>query len=136
MRPQRLGHIALAVQDLEAAVAFYRDVMGMEVSSSQTLPEHGVRIAMVELQNTTLELMEPAGVDSPLASFLAKNPRGGLHHMCLEVSDIGAAAQTLQEQGLQVLGDGTPKPGVHHNPVLFLHPRDCHGTLIELEECS
>jgi len=130
----KLNHVAIAVPDLEAAVARYRDALGAEVSAPQDLPEHGVTVVFVELANTKVELLHPLGDNSPISGFLEKNPSGGIHHLCFEVSDIATAAAALKGQGARVLGDGTPKPGAHGLPVLFLHPKDFDGTLIELEE--
>ena len=130
----RLNHVAIAVPDLAAAAARYRDLLGAEVHHPQVLPEHGVTVVFVTLPNTKIELLEPLGADSPIAKFLDKNPGGGMHHVCFEVPDILNAARTLTEGGARVLGDGTPKLGAHGLPVLFLHPKDFDGTLIELEE--
>jgi methylmalonyl-CoA epimerase (EC 5.1.99.1) len=129
----RLNHVAIAVADLEVEAARYRDVLGATVSSPQTLPEHGVRIVFVELPNAKIELMTPIGVDSPIASFLARTG-GGVHHLCYEVEDISGARDRLALAGARVLGDGTPQIGAHGKPVLFLHPKDFGGTLIELEQ--
>lgn len=130
----RLNHVAIAVPDLAAAARLYRDVLGARVSDAQTLPEHGVSIVFVELANTRIELMQPFGEASPIAAFLARNPDGGMHHLCYEVGDIRAARDRLQEVGARILGDSEPRIGAHGNPVLFLHPRDFAGTLVELEE--
>jgi methylmalonyl-CoA/ethylmalonyl-CoA epimerase len=130
----RLNHIAIAVPDLEAATAQYRDTLGAEVSAPQALPEHGVTVVFITLPNTKLELLEPLGENSPIAGFLDKNPAGGMHHICFEVEDIAAAAAQLTADGARVLGDGKPKIGAHGLPVLFLHPKDFNGTLIELEQ--
>ncbi|MBD9372053.1 methylmalonyl-CoA epimerase [Rhizobium sp. ARZ01] len=130
----RVNHIAIAVPDLAAATASYRDVLGARVTDPQALPEHGVTVVFVELPNTKLELLEPLGEGSPIAAFLQKSPGGGMHHICYEVSDILAARDRLVAGGARVLGDGTPKNGAHGKPVLFLHPKDFFGTLIELEE--
>ena len=130
----RVNHIALAVPNLEAAVARYRDSLGATVSVPQVLPEHGVTVVFVVFDNTKVELLEPLGENSPIASFLAKNPDGGMHHICYEVSDILAARDHLKAAGARVLGSGEPKIGAHGNPVLFLHPKDFFGTLVELEE--
>lgn len=132
----RLNHIAIAVPDLDAATAKYRDQLGAAVSEPQELPAHGVTVVFVELPNTKVELLFPLGENSPIAAFLAKNPSGGMHHMCFEVEDIRAAAQKLSDEGARVLGDGEPKIGAHGLPVLFLHPKDFDGTLIELEQTS
>ena len=130
----RVNHIALAVPDLEIAMARYRDSLFAEVSEPQALPEHGVTVAFVLFGNTKVELLEPLGEGSPIAAFLAKNPDGGMHHICYEVSDILAARDHLKSAGARILGTGEPKIGAHGNPVLFLHPKDFFGTLIELEE--
>ncbi|RYC17631.1 methylmalonyl-CoA epimerase [Ciceribacter ferrooxidans] len=130
----RVNHVAIAVPDLEAATASYRDTLGATVSAPQSLPEHGVTVVFVELPNTKIELLEPLGADSPIAAFLAKNPSGGMHHICYEVDDILAARDRLTESGARVLGNGEPKTGAHGKPVLFLHPKDFNGTLIELEQ--
>ena len=130
----RVNHIALAVPDLEAAVARYRDSLGATVSAPQVLPEHGVTVVFVTFDNTKVELLEPLGADSPIAAFLAKNPSGGMHHVCYEVDDIIAARDRLKGEGARVLGDGEPKTGAHGKPVLFLHPKDFAGTLVELEQ--
>ncbi|WP_108398453.1 methylmalonyl-CoA epimerase [Devosia submarina] len=130
----RLNHIAIAVPSLAAASAKYRDLLGARVGQPQALPEHGVTVVFIDTGNTKVELLEPLGEDSPIVAFLAKNPTGGMHHICFEVPDIAAAAQTLTAGGARVLGDGTPKIGAHGRPVLFLHPKDFDGTLIELEE--
>ncbi|MFN7025474.1 MAG: methylmalonyl-CoA epimerase [Pseudorhizobium sp.] len=130
----RVNHIAIAVPDLAQATAVYRDVLGARVSQSQALPEHGVTVVFVELNNSKVELLEPLGEESPIKTFLEKNPAGGMHHICYEVADIVAARDRLQQAGLRVLGDGNPKTGAHGKPVLFLHPKDMNGTLVELEE--
>ena len=130
----RLNHVAIAVPDLEAATATYRDTLGAAVSPPQRLPEHGVTVVFVELPNTKIELLHPLGDGSPIAGFLEKNASGGIHHVCYEVDDILAARDRLQEQGARVLGDGEPKTGAHGKPVLFLHPKDFAGTLVELEQ--
>lgn len=130
----RVNHIAIAVPDLAAATATYRDTLGARVSQSQALPEHGVTVVFVELPNTKVELLEPLGVESPIAAFLEKNPSGGMHHICYEVDDIIAARDQLKAGGARVLGDGNPKTGAHGKPVLFLHPKDFNGTLVELEQ--
>ena len=129
-----INHIAIAVPDLETAAARWRDTLGADVSAPQSLPEHGVRIVFVTQPNSKVELMEPLGESSPIAAFLARNPDGGMHHICYEVSDIRAARDWLVDDGARVLGDGEPRTGAHGNPVLFLHPKDFCGTLIELEE--
>ena len=130
----RLNHVAIAVADLEAAAHTYRDVLGAKVSAPLPLPEHGVTTVFVELTNTKIELMLPLGDDSPIAGYLAKNPSGGIHHVCYEVADIVAARDRLVAEGARVLGGGEPREGAHGKPVLFLHPKDFHGTLIELEQ--
>jgi methylmalonyl-CoA/ethylmalonyl-CoA epimerase len=130
----RVNHIALAVPDLAAAVASYRETLGAVVSAPQSLPEHGVTVVFVELENTKVELLEPLGENSPIAAFLGKNPSGGMHHICYEVDDIIAARDHLAASGARVLGNGEPKTGAHGKPVLFLHPKDFFGTLIELEQ--
>lgn len=130
----RLNHVAIAVPDLEAATAMYRDTLGTTVSAQQHLPEHGVTVVFVELPNTKVELLYPLGENSPIAKFLENSPSGGIHHICYEVSDILAARDQLVKTGARVLGDGEPKIGAHGNPVLFLHPKDFAGTLVELEQ--
>ena len=130
----RLNHVALAVPALADAVARYRDMLGATVSEPQALPEHGVTVVFVELDNTKIELLEPLGEGSPIAAFLAKNPKGGMHHVCYEVTDIVAARDRLVATGARVLGDGEPKIGAHGRPVVFIHPGDMFGTLTELEE--
>ncbi|MFC4350765.1 methylmalonyl-CoA epimerase [Fodinicurvata halophila] len=129
----RLNHVAIAVPDLEAAAASYRDTLGAVVSEPLAQPDHGVTVVFVELPNTKIELLHPLGEESPIANFLQKSPSGGIHHICYEVDDIHAAREHLTEQGARVLGDGEPKIGAHGKPVLFLHPKDFFGTLIELE---
>ncbi|BBK32056.1 methylmalonyl-CoA epimerase [Stella humosa] len=130
----RLNHVAIAVPDLAAASAMYRDVLGAEVSEPLPLPGHGVTVVFVGLPNTKIELLQPLGDASPIAPFLARNPSGGMHHVCYEVDDILAARDRLKAGGARVLGDGEPKLGAHDKPVLFLHPKDFTGTLIELEQ--
>lgn len=130
----RINHIAIAVPDLDAAVERYRSGLGATVSAPQDLPEHGVRVVFVELENSKVELLLPLGDNSPIAGFLARNPDGGMHHICFEVADIEAARDRLTASGARVLGDGSPKTGAHGKPVLFLHPKDFSGTLIELEQ--
>ena len=132
----RLNHVAIAVPDLEAAAASYRDTLGAKVGTPQDEPDHGVTVIFIELPNTKIELLYPLGEGSPIANFLEKNPAGGIHHVCYEVADIAAAAAQLTEKGARILGDGTPKIGAHGNPVLFLHPKDFNGTLVELEEVA
>ena len=130
----RLNHVAIAVPDLEAASAQYRGALGADVGEPQTLPEHGVTVVFINLPNTKIELLYPFGEDSPIAGFLEKNPSGGIHHMCYEVDDIAAASSRLQAEGARVLGTGEPKIGAHGKPVIFLHPKDFQGCLIELEQ--
>lgn len=130
----RLNHVAIAVPDLDAGVALYRDGLGATVSEPVPQPDHGVTVVFVTLPNTKVELLHPLGDGSPIAGFLAKNPGGGIHHICYEVDDILAARDHLKAEGKRVLGDGTPKIGAHGKPVLFLHPKDFGGTLIELEQ--
>ncbi len=130
----RLNHVAIAVPDLSAASAIYRDTLGAQVSEPLALPEHGVTTVFVTLPNTKIELLHPLGENSPIAAFLAKNAAGGIHHICYEVKDIIAARDKLVKKGARVLGDGQPKIGAHGKPVLFLHPKDFCGTLVELEE--
>ncbi|MEL6578035.1 MAG: methylmalonyl-CoA epimerase [Pseudomonadota bacterium] len=130
----RLNHVAIAVPDLSAATALYRDTLGATVSAPQAEPDHGVTVVFVELPNTKVELLEPLGEGSPIAGFLEKSPSGGIHHVCYEVPDIRAARDRLKAGGARVLGDGEPKIGAHGKPVLFLHPKDFNGTLVELEE--
>ncbi|GLS38393.1 methylmalonyl-CoA epimerase [Mesorhizobium tianshanense] len=130
----RLNHVALAVPDLGAATAAYRDVLGARVTAPQALPEHGVTVVFVDVGNTKIELLEPLGEGSPIAAFLEKNPSGGMHHVCYEVDDILAARDHLTACGARILGDGNPKTGAHGKPVLFLHPKDFFGTLVELEQ--
>ena len=130
----RLNHVAIAVPDLAAASALYRGTLGAEVSEPLDLPEHGVTTVFVALPNTKLELLHPLGESSPIAGFLAKNPAGGIHHLCYEVDDIAVARDRLVAEGARVLGDGEPRIGAHGKPVIFLHPKDFCGTLIELEQ--
>ncbi len=130
----RLNHVAIVVPDLAAAAARYRDALGAAVSAPLALPEHGVTVVFVELPNSKIELLEPLGADSPVRGFLDKNPAGGMHHLCCEVDDIVAARDRLRAAGARVLGDGEPKIGAHGKPVLFLHPKDFCGTLIEIEQ--
>ena len=132
----RINHIAIAVPDVVAAARQWEAMLGVQVSLPRTLPEHGVRVAFVLAPNSKIELIEPFGDASPIASFLARNENGAMHHICYEVDDIVKAREALQAAGAQVLGDGTAKIGVHGNPVLFLHPKDFHGTLIELEQVA
>ena len=130
----RLNHVAIAVRDLAAASALYRDTMGARVSAPLAQPAHGVTVVFIELPNTKIELLEPLGEGSPIAKFLERNADGGMHHICYEVEDIIAARDKLKAGGARVLGDGEPKIGAHGKPVLFLHPKDFNGTLIELEQ--
>ncbi|MCC7253870.1 methylmalonyl-CoA epimerase [Hyphomicrobium sp.] len=130
----RLNHVAIAVKDLAAATAVYRNALGAVVTDPLPQPEHGVTVVFITLPNTKIELLEPLGEDSPIAKFLEKSPDGGIHHICYEVDDILAARDQLKEQGARVLGDGNPKIGAHGKPVLFLHPKDFCGTLTELEQ--
>jgi methylmalonyl-CoA/ethylmalonyl-CoA epimerase len=130
----RLNHVAIAVPDLAAAAAKYRDTLGAGVSAPLALPAHGVTTVFVSLPNTKIELLEPLGENSPVAKFLERNPDGGVHHICYEVEDILAARDRLKAEGARVLGDGEPTIGAHGKPVLFLHPKDFNGTLVEIEE--
>ena len=130
----RLNHVAIVVPDLEEAAALYRETLGATVSDPQPLPEHGVTTVFVELENARIELLHPLGEASPIENFLVRNPSGGVHHVCYEVQDIIAARDQLERRGARVLGNGEPKKGAHGKPVLFLHPKDFCGTLIELEE--
>lgn len=131
-----LNHVAIAVPNLAAATAKYRDILGAKVSAPKDMPDHGVTVVFVALDNTKIELLHPLGEHSPIRGFLARNRDGGIHHMCFEVDDILAAAKKLKAQGARVLGDGQPKTGAHGLPVLFVHPKDFDGTLIELEEIA
>ena len=130
----RLNHVAIVVPDLAAGVETYTETLGAKVSEPQELPEHGVTVVFVELPNTKIELLEVLGENSPVAPFLQRNPSGGIHHICYEVDDIIAARDQLTAKGARVLGDGEPKIGAHGKPVLFLHPKDLLGTLVELEQ--
>lgn len=130
----RLNHVAIAVTDLEQGIRVYRDILGATVSKPQAEPAHGVTVVFVELPNTKIELLEPLGDASPIKGFLDKNPSGGIHHVCYEVADIIAARDRLKAEGARILGDGEPKIGAHGKPVLFLHPKDFSGTLVELEQ--
>ncbi len=130
----RLNHVAIAVPDLEAAAEQYRSTLGAKVGTPQDEPDHGVTVVFIELPNTKIELLYPLGGNSPIAGFLAKNPAGGIHHICYEVEDILAARDRLKAAGARVLGDGEPKIGAHGKPVLFLHPKDFNGCLVELEQ--
>jgi methylmalonyl-CoA/ethylmalonyl-CoA epimerase len=130
----RLNHVAIAVPDLAAASALYRDTLGARVGAPQDEPDHGVTVVFIELPNTKIELLRPLGENSPIAGFLEKNPSGGIHHICYEVEDIRAARDRLKAKGARVLGTGEPKIGAHGKPVLFLHPKDFNGCLVELEQ--
>jgi methylmalonyl-CoA/ethylmalonyl-CoA epimerase len=130
----RLNHVAIAVRDLKSASALYRETLGAKVSAPLPQPAHGVTVVFIELPNTKIELLEPLGADSPIAKFLERNADGGMHHICYEVDDILKARDKLKAGGARVLGDGEPKTGAHGKPVLFLHPKDFNGTLIELEQ--
>lgn len=130
----RLNHVAIAVPDLAAASATYRDLLGARVSAPVAQPAHGVTVVFVELPNTKIELLHPLGEASPIKGFLDKNPSGGIHHVCYEVEDIYAARDHLRAEGARILGDGEPRNGAHDKPVLFLHPKDFSGTLIEIEQ--
>ena len=130
----RLNHVAIVVPDLAAASELYRRVLGARVSVPRALPAHGVTVVFVDLPNTRMELLEPLGDGSPVRGFLERNPAGGIHHLCYEVDDIIAARDRLRAEGARVLGDGEPRLGAHDKPVLFLHPKDFCGTLIELEQ--
>ena len=130
----KLNHVAIAVPDLEAATATYRDTLGADVSEPVALPDHGVTTVFVNLPNTKIELLEPLGEDSPVRKFVEKNSAGGIHHVCYEVDDILAARDKLVAEGARILGSGEPREGAHGKPVLFLHPKDFNGTLVELEQ--
>jgi methylmalonyl-CoA/ethylmalonyl-CoA epimerase len=130
----RLNHVAIAVKDIAAASAVYKNALGAKVGPAMAQPEHGVTVVFVELPNTKIEFLEPLGAGSPISKFLEKSPDGGIHHVCYEVDDIIAARDQLKAQGARVLGDGNPKIGAHGKPVLFLHPKDFCGTLVELEQ--
>jgi methylmalonyl-CoA/ethylmalonyl-CoA epimerase len=130
----RLNHVAIAVRDLKAASRVYRDMLGASLSAPLPQPEHGVTVVFITLPNTKIELLEPLGEGSPIASFLERSPEGGIHHVCYEVDDIRAARDRLVAAGARVLGGGEPKIGAHGKPVLFLHPKDFCGTLVELEQ--
>ncbi|MBC8717634.1 MULTISPECIES: methylmalonyl-CoA epimerase [Brucella/Ochrobactrum group] len=131
---ERLNHVAIAVPDIKVASALYSGQLGAKVTAPQALPEHGVTVVFIDVGNTKIELLEPLGEGSPITSFLEKNPSGGIHHLCYEVADIIAARDHLKAEGARILGSGEPKIGAHGKPVLFLHPKDFNGTLIELEE--
>jgi methylmalonyl-CoA/ethylmalonyl-CoA epimerase len=130
----RLNHVAIAVRDMRKAAAVYRDILGAEVSAAVPQPDHGVTTVFITLPNAKIELLEPLGTASPIAGFLERNPEGGIHHLCYEVPDILAARDALRKAGMRLLGDGEPKPGAHGKPVIFLHPKDFAGTLVELEQ--
>jgi methylmalonyl-CoA/ethylmalonyl-CoA epimerase len=130
----RLNHVAIAVHDIAKATRLYRDTLGAEVSPAVPQPEHGVTTVFITLPNTKIELLEPLGPNSPISKFLERNPEGGIHHICYEVADIGVARDQLKAKGARVLGDGEPRLGAHGKPVLFLHPKDFAGTLVELEQ--
>jgi len=130
----RLNHVAIAVPDIEAAANTYRNSLGATLSAKEEQPDHGVSTIFIELPNTKIELLEPLGVDSPINNFLEKNPAGGIHHICYEVDNIIEARDKLKSEGARVLGSGDPKIGAHGKPVMFLHPKDFCGTLVELEE--
>lgn len=130
----RLNHVAIAVPDLEAASRLYRETMGAKVSAPVDQPDHGVITVFIELPNTKIELLHPLGDNSPIAAFLERNPAGGVHHLCYEVDDIFAARDQLKAKGVRILGDGEPKIGAHGKPVLFIHPKDMCGTLVEIEQ--
>jgi methylmalonyl-CoA/ethylmalonyl-CoA epimerase len=130
----RLNHVAIAVPDLDKATAVYRDILGAKVSAPLAQPAHGVTVVFVELPNTKIELLLPMGEQSPIKAFLERNPAGGIHHLCYEVNDILAARDALKAKGLRVLGNGQPKIGAHDMPVLFLHPKDLNGCLVELQQ--
>lgn len=132
----RLNHLAIAVPDLEAAAKIYSQTLGAKVNPPQDEPDHGVTVVFVELPNTKIELLHPLGENSPIQGFLDKNPAGGIHHICYEVDDIIEAREKLKAEGARVLGNGEPKIGAHGNPVLFLHPKDFNGALVELEQTS
>lgn len=131
---ERLNHVAIAVPDIRAASALYSGQLGAKVTAPEALPEHGVTVVFIDVGNTKIELLEPLGEGSPISAFLEKNPSGGMHHICYEVTDIIAARDHLKAEGARILGNGEPKIGAHGKPVLFLHPKDFNGTLIELEE--
>ena len=130
----KLNHVAIAVSDIKTAAAIYRDTLGATVTEAEDLPEHGVTTVFIELPNTKIELLQALGDDSPIKGFVEKNPAGGIHHICYEVDDIEQSIAKLQTEGATVLGDGRPKTGAHGKPVVFLHPKDFCGTLIELEQ--
>ena len=130
----RLNHIAIAVTNLDEGIKIYKDILGVQVSKKLALPKHGVTTVFINLSNTNIELLEPLGRDSPINNFLIKNPSGGVHHLCYEVSNIKESVEYLNNEGYKILGDGIPREGAHGKPVIFLHPKQFLGTLIELEE--
>ena len=130
----RLNHIAIAVTNLDEGIKIYKDTLGVQVSKKLALPKHGVSTVFVKLTNTNIELLEPLGKNSPITNFLIKNPSGGVHHLCYEVSNIKRSIEYLTKSGYKILGDGIPREGAHGKPVIFLHPKQFMGTLIELEE--
>jgi methylmalonyl-CoA/ethylmalonyl-CoA epimerase len=130
----KLNHVAIAVPDLDKAAKIYREALGARVSAPTAQPDHGVTVVFVELPNTKIELLHPLGQNSPIAKFLERNPDGGMHHLCYEVDDIIVARDKLKAEGARVLGDGEPRIGAHGKPVLFLHPKDFAGTLVEIEQ--
>ena len=130
----RLNHIAIAVTNLDEGIKIYKDILGVQVSKKLALPKHGVTTVFINLSNTNIELLEPLGRDSPINNFLIKNPSGGVHHLCYEVSNIKESVEYLTNAGYKILGDGIPREGAHGKPVIFLHPKQFMGTLIELEE--
>ena len=130
----RLNHVAIAVNDLVAASAVYRDTLGAVISDPSPQPDHGVTVVFVQLPNTKIELLEPLGEGSPISGFLTRNPDGGMHHICYEVADIYEARDRMVSRGARVLGDGQPRTGAHGKPVIFLHPKNFCGTLVELEQ--
>ena len=130
----RLNHIAIPVTNLDEGIKIYKDILGVQVSKKLALPKHGVTTVFVKLSNTNIELLEPLGKDSPISNFLIKNPSGGVHHLCYEVSNIKVSVEYLTNSGYKILGDGIPREGAHGKPVVFLHPKQFMGTLIELEE--
>ena len=134
MMLNRLNHIAIAVANLDQGIKIYKDTFGVEISKKLELPKHGVKTVFVKISNTNIELLEPLGKDSPISNFLIKNPSGGVHHLCYEVSDIIESVKQLVNKGYKILGDGIPREGAHGKPVIFLHPKQFLGTLIELEQ--
>ena len=130
----RLNHIAIAVKNLDEGIKIYKDTFGVQISKKLALPKHGVTTVFVKLSNTNIELLEPLGRDSPISNFLVKNPSGGIHHLCYEVSNVNDSLEKLINEGFTILGDGIPREGAHGKPVIFLHPKQFMGTLIELEE--